>query len=57
MLTGHPRIRRASVLIEAVVGCIVLGVAIAVLMARIGGLRALGAAAEPEDIVAPEQTR
>ena len=30
---------------------------IAVLMARIGGLRALGAAAEPEDIAAPEQGR
>ena len=34
-------------------GALILGIAIAVLMARIGGLRALGAAAEPDPAVAP----
>ena len=36
---------------------LILGLGIAVLMARIGGLRALGAAAEPDPAAAPEQGR
>ena len=39
VLTGHPRIRRASVLIEAVVGCIVLGVAISMLLPAMAAVR------------------